>query len=257
MPAHHQPEINNNSKNPDMFHNDNRAIRFALVVHNPDTHFYEVEGYNVPRGPKETAAEFEARIKETLAAHPHERLELILAINKDGRWHAAGRHFPSPPVSADSVQELKGKLWDALLVQPGSVCTHPTSLALVKPPLPPQYVPRCIVALWNQHAKLWVVEGYVLRDVGYDPPALEQRIRALLDIPTEEPLSIGIAFWHEGRWIACLAHALEVDVFADNYDDLAVKLSVRIANLPPDERIWKRPAGEQQKEGKAGTALQH
>ena len=115
--------------------------------------------WKVTRSALRTPQELDAQIERLLAPPAHERVEPIMVIQKDGRWHACGQHFPRRSVSAESLPQLRVELWDALLDEPWSVFPHKTSLALVKAatPMAPPRAPRCIIADWDPRTATWAV----------------------------------------------------------------------------------------------------
>lgn len=247
MPPHDQVEI---SPNPSiLFAGENRGIRFVLVVRDRETGVCDVEGFTfVARTPQE----LEGELKRLLAPPAHERVEPVMVIHKDGRWHACGQHFPRRSVSAENLPQLRVELWDALLDEPWSVFAHKTSLALVKAaaPMDPPRVPRCIIADWDPRTATWAVGRHVIVDIGFDMAALETRVRALLAIPQHEPINLAVAFLLQGAEFGCFADFPGVYITTGDRDQLHLKLWEASANMALAKRVWEgraskpRPAAE-------------
>jgi hypothetical protein len=233
---------------------DNRKIRFVLAVWDHISAAWDIEGHRYS-GETYPVEDFEAAVTNLIQPEHDERIEIVRAHFGDGRWSAIGtRGRPFGLLIAETLAELRSKLWDSFATGGLNLVHHRTSIAValpgrrqvkdsraifydLQPAAPRIRAVHCVIAIWNEDLEFWDVDGIKFADVRFNMQELEARVRTALEIPLDDCIRLVVAVAKEGRWFAFFADLPGSYFIAPDFAELRRSVSHAAAALPLAERV--------------------
>jgi hypothetical protein len=238
---------------------DNRKIRFVLAVWDHISAAWDIEGHRYS-GETYPVEDFEAAVTHLIEPEHDERIEIVRAMFTGGRWSAMGtRGRPFGLMMAETLPELRSKLWDSFAADGLSLMRHKTSIAValtrrrevkdgraifydLQSTAPRSRAVHCAIAIWRAELEAWDVEGHSFSDVRFNMQELEGRVRTALEIPQDDRIYLVVAVAKENRWFAFFADLPGSFMIVDGFDELRRSVAHAASALPLAERVWQSQA---------------